>query len=78
MNEKALEKLPRRTYVIGLICHILVRKNKKLVFILIFITKIRHQMLTDVIQTGKHGTATKESALQILLLIQILLQTPNA
>ena len=35
-------------------------------------------MLSDVTQTAKYGTATKESALQILLLIQILLYAPNA
>ena len=62
----------------GLIRHILVGKNKKLVFVLISITKGRYQMLSDVTQTAKCGTATKVSALQILLLIQILLYRPNA
>ena len=42
------------------------------------ITKVRYQMLSDVTQAAKYGTATKESALQILLLIQILLYAPNA
>ena len=34
-----------------------------------------YQMLSDVIQTAKYGTATKKNALQILLHIQILLYT---
>ena len=35
-------------------------------------------MLSDVIQTAKYGTTTKENVLQILLRIQILLYTSNA
>ena len=35
-------------------------------------------MLSDVIQTSKYGTATKENALQILLHIQMFLHTSNA
>ena len=35
-------------------------------------------MSSDVIQTAKYGTTTKEDALQILLHIQILLYTSNA
>ena len=35
-------------------------------------------MLSDVIQTGKYGTATKENALQILFYIPMLLYTSNA
>ena len=35
-------------------------------------------MLSDVIQTEKCGTATKENALQILSQIEILLYTSNA
>ena len=40
--------------------------------------KIVYQMLSDVIQTAKYGTATKENVLQILLQIEILLYTSNA
>ena len=35
-------------------------------------------MLSDVIQTAKCGTTTKENVLQILLQIEIHLHTPNA
>ena len=40
--------------------------------------KIVHQMLSDVIQTAKYRTATKENVLQILLQNEILLYTSNA
>ena len=39
---------------------------------------IMYQMLSDVIQTAKHITATKENALEILLQIEILLYMWNA
>ena len=35
-------------------------------------------MLSDIIQTAKYGTATKENVLQILLQIEILLYMSNA
>ena len=35
-------------------------------------------MLSDVVQTAKYGTAAKESAMQMLLHIQILLYMSNA
>ena len=40
--------------------------------------KIVYQMLSDVIQTAKYRTATKENVLQILLQNEILLYTSNA
>ena len=40
--------------------------------------KIVYQMLSDVIQTAKYGTATKENTLKILLQNEILLYTTNA
>ena len=68
MNEKAMEKLPRPTYARPYMSHSR-GKNKKLVFILMFITvseayltpnKIIYQMFSYVIQTTKYGTTTKK------------------
>ena len=48
--------------------------KKMQIYIYIYI----YQMLSDVIQTGKYGTAAKENVLQILLHIQMILYTSNA
>ena len=50
------------------------QSEKKCKYIYIYI----YQMLPDVIQTGKYGTAAKENVLQILLHIQMILYTSNA
>ena len=54
------------------------QSEKKCKYIYIYIYIYIYQMLSDVIQTGKYGTAAKGNVLQILLHIQMILYTSNA